>query len=125
MIIQCGDADAVSFNDDSSPHASLTSGFKVAVDAQVIRDRHLDWFFRLLKFGVGIPGELKSSGVWTQFENLPRDERVRIWLGLSKVRIHIVDPRPYSNDADDILRSAWGRRDAPEILRRYKLEGYA
>src|SRR5207244_783920 len=57
------------------------------------------------------------------FHERPREEQNRVWKGLSKVRIHIVDPHHYQESADNILRSATKRHDAPELLRQWAQEG--
>ena len=95
MILLPGDPDARSFNDDSSPDTRVTSNLKVSVDAQVIPGSSLAWYYDLLLTCGQSTGELKSSVVWEKFRDRPTEEQERIWKGLSKVRIHIVDPRPY------------------------------
>src|SRR5215469_16520348 len=107
MIILPGEPDVISFNDDASVDVLISRGPKVVVNAQVTRESDLDWFFRLLLLCPNISGEVKSASVWAQFRNLRPDEWELIWNGLSKVRIHIVDPRPYLADSDEILRESW------------------
>lgn len=123
MILLPGDADARSFNDDSSPDTRVTSNLKVSVDAQVIPGSSLAWYYDLLLTCGPSTGELKSSVVWEKFLGCPTEEQERIWKGLSKVRIHIVDPRPYKESADNILRAMWKRHDAPEVLSQLRKEG--
>lgn len=125
MIILPGDPDAVSFNDDTSLDGRVCPGPKVFLNAQVFRQDsvELEWFFRLLLLCPNISGELKSEVAWSQFASLRADERDLIWNGLAKVRIHIVDPRPYVEHANDVLRRAWRRNDAPEHLDRLSVEG--
>jgi len=123
MIILPGDADAISFNDDTSVDGRLSRGPKIAVNAQVMRESDLDWYFRLLLLCPNMPGELKTSSVWEQFRLLCSDEKEPIWKGLSKVRIHIVDPRPYVERSKELLRVSWRRRDAPELLDKMRAEG--
>jgi hypothetical protein len=118
MIILPGDTEAFSFNDDSSPDTRKTSGLKVSIDAQVIREHSLDWYFQLIALFIDVPGELKSEAVFVKFNVFPASTRARVWAGLSKVRIHIVDPRPYVQDRDDLLRKVWRSDDAPELLRK-------
>jgi hypothetical protein len=123
MILLPGDAEARSFNDDSSPDTRVTSNLKVSVDAQVIPGSSLAWYYDLLLASGPSSGELKSSVVWEKFRDRPTKEQERIWKGLSKVRIHIVDPRPYKESADDILRAVMKRHDAPEVLAQWRKEG--
>jgi hypothetical protein len=123
MILLPGDADARSFNDDSSPDTRVTSNLKVSVDAQVIPGSSLAWYYDLLLTCGPSSGELKSSVVWEKFRERPNEEQERILKGLSKVRIHIVDPRPYKESADDILRAMMKRHDAPEVLAQWRKEG--
>jgi hypothetical protein len=118
MIISPGDSEAFSFNDDSSPDTRKTLGLKVSIDAQVIREHSLDWYFQLIALFMDVPGELKSEAVFARFNVFPASTRARVWAGLSKVRIHIVDPRPYVQDRDDLLRKVWRSDDAPELLRQ-------
>lgn len=103
MILSPGDSEAVSFNDDSSPDTRLTAGQKVSVNAQVLPGNSLDWYFRIFRLCASTQGELKSAAVWTQFQSLGSDTRSQIWMGLAKVRIHIVDPTPYRHSVEDIV----------------------
>ncbi len=123
MIILPGDADALSFNDDTSVDGRLSHRPKIAVNAQVMRESDLDWYFRLLQLCPNMPGEIKTPSVWEQFRLLSPDEKEPIWKGLSKVRIHIVDPRPYVERSKELLRVSWRRQDAPELLGKMRAEG--
>ena len=123
MILLPGDAEARSFNDDSSPDTRVTSNLKVSVDAQVIPGSSLAWYYDLLLMCGPSSGELKSSIVWEKFRDRPNEEQTRIWKGLSKVRIHIVDPRPYKESTDAFLRRLMNRHDAPHLLAQWKKEG--
>lgn len=122
MILLPGDVDACSFNDDPSPDTRITSGAKVSVSAQVIRELPLNWYFDLLLTRGASSGELKSTIVWLNFCERPISEQNWIWKGLSKVRIHIVDPRHYQDSTDHILRSTMNRHDAPELFRQWAQE---
>lgn len=116
-IIQPGDPDVVSFNDDSSPDSRLTSKSKISVNAQVIPEQSPDWFYRVLQLCESIPGELKSADVWTRFQSLDNEAKRQIWVGLSRVRIHIVDPRPYRKSFENVLRRIFRTDDADTVLR--------
>lgn len=123
MLILTGADEASSFNDEGSPDARLTDGTKVCVDAQVIRELSLDWYYRLLSFFPDIPGELKSGSVVARFKDLPEMIRRAIWADLSRVRIHIVDARPHYKKINNILRDATGSTNAPEIIRQAAAQG--
>lgn len=117
QIIQPGDAEAASFNDDSSPDARLTAGLKVSVNAQVLPESSLDWYYRVLQLCGSIQGELKSAEVWLRFQALQGEPKDRIWAGLSRVRIHIVDPRPYRKSFDKIVARIIPFKDPSNFLR--------
>ena len=88
----------MSFNDDSSPHTQATAGLKVSVNAQVLPENSLDWYYRILLLCQNATGEVKSTEVWPSFQAISGENKDRIWNGLSKVRIHMADPRPYAKD---------------------------
>jgi hypothetical protein len=123
VMISSGNDEAISFNDDSSPHTRRTGATKVCVNAQVQRELPLDWYYRIIGFFPDIPGELKSSLISSKLGNLPREVQAAIWRGLSRVRIHIVDPRPYYRRVGNLLRKVWKRTDAPEKLRQMEAQG--
>jgi len=113
-IITSGDSEAASFNDDTAPDTRLTDNQRISFDAQVIPGHPLDWYYQALQLfeplSRGLPlEEVKSKAVWERFQTLTNEQKGRIWQGLSKVRIHITDPRPYrqsfNNIASKILRT--------------------
>lgn len=104
QIIPPGDSDASSFNDDSSPDSRLTSNTKVSVNAQVMPGSSFDWYYRILQLCPSVSGELKSAEIWPRFQAAYGENKDRMWAGLSKVRIHIVDPRPYRQSVNNMLR---------------------
>src|SRR5260370_4551554 len=122
MILLPGDAEARSFNDDSSPDSRVTCNLKVSVDAQVIPGSSLAWYYDLLLMCGPSSGELKSSIVWEKFRDRPNEEQTRIWKGLSQGRIHIVDPRPYKESTDAFLRRLMNLHNAPDMLSQLKTE---
>ncbi len=124
MLIGAGHPDAVSFNDVGSPDGRQTSGLKVHINAQVVRVEELNWYYKLLQLCPDIPGELKSAVVLSRFDALPITRQAEIWTTLSKVSIHIVDPRPYKARLDSLLRKTMKREDAPEYLRQSASEGF-
>jgi hypothetical protein len=118
LIIPPGDSDASSFNDDSSPDTRLTSGHKVEIIAQVLPESSLDWYYRILQLCASVQGELKSTEVWSRFSTLHGENKDRIWTGLSKVRIHIVDPRPYRKAYVNIIRKFLPSDDPATFLKQ-------
>jgi hypothetical protein len=123
VIIFDGCGEAISYNDESSPHSHLTGHTKVCIDAQVNRALSLDWFQKLRALFPNISGELKSAVVVARFKDLQAETRDTIWRSLHRVRIHIVDPRPYYRRIDSMIRRAWRNEGAPERLREMAGEG--
>jgi hypothetical protein len=116
MIISPGDFDAVSFNDDTSPDSRRTDGQRLSINAQVMPGNSLDWYFRILQACESIRGELKSNDVWLRLQELDGECRLLIWNGLSKVRIHMVDPRPYKASLEEVLRKVFNWEDPAKML---------
>jgi hypothetical protein len=123
MIIGFDKSQAVSFNDDTSPDTRATARQRVSINAQVIRERSLHWFEHLRGCCPDVSGEIKSVLAWNALQALPAEGRSNVWSGLSKVRIHVVDPRPYVDKTNALIRRVMDRRDAPEILRQRRFEG--
>jgi hypothetical protein len=101
----------------------MTSGHRVSVTGQVIRERSLNWYYALIRLFPDVPGELKSDRVVARFNSLPEQARNAIWADLCHVRIHIVDPRPYRDKTEDLLRESWRQQHAPTLLLRAAAEG--
>jgi hypothetical protein len=88
-----------SFTDDTSlPHA----GFRVSIHAQIIREHRISWYFFLKDRTPHERGEFKDQ-VLNTFFALTETDREKVFKTLSTVRIHIVDPRPYTADLHDAL----------------------
>lgn len=119
-VIPPGNANARSFNDDSSPDSRLTADLKVSVNAQVLPGSSLDWYYRILQLCASVRGELKSAEVWPRFQAVQGQNRDLIWAGLSRVRIHIVDPRPYRSRFNHILRGVL-KVDNPSVFLRERV----
>jgi hypothetical protein len=95
-----GGVSAASYTDDTSlPYA----GCRVSIHAQVIRDHQISWFFALKNQTPHRDGEFKDYVVATFF-GLTEAEREQIFKTLRTVRIHIVDPRPYTLGFHDVVR---------------------
>ena len=122
-LLASGDEDAVSFSDDSSPDSRMTSGHRVSITGQVIRELSLNWYYDLIKYFPDVPGELKSESVVVRFNSMPLRTRDEIWSQLGHVRIHIVDPRPYRDQTENLLRESWRDKHAPALLQRAASEG--
>ena len=122
MIINVGPSGVASFTDESSPDSRETDNIKVSVNAQVLPQYRPDWFFELIYYFPDIPGELKSVPILNHFNNLPTKSKNKVWLGLSKVRIHITDPRPYISEVNFILREITGILEPFKLLRYLTLK---
>jgi hypothetical protein len=95
-----GALSAASYTDDTSlPHA----GCRVSIHAQIIREHPIHWFFVLKNNTPHVDGEFKEYAVRTLF-NLAESEREKVFKTLRTVRIHIVDPRPYTLPVHDTIR---------------------
>jgi hypothetical protein len=123
VFIFTGNDAAVSFTDEGSPDTRVT-GDKVCVNGQVDRTLPLDWYYKIIQFFPDAQGELKSKEVVERFKNFPAATRSLIWAGLSRVKIHIVDPRSHRHRINNILRRAWKNDQAPQLLVQWKREGH-
>ncbi len=91
---------AASYTDDTSlPFA----GCRVSIHAQIIRELQINWFFFLKNHTPHVNSEFKDHAV-TTFFGLSESDRENVFRTLRNVRIHIVDPRPYTLSFHDILR---------------------
>ncbi len=91
---------------------------KVSIHAQVIRELPFDWFYTLRQRAPSSAGELKSTAIVEVFFALPEYERLKIWLTLKTVRIHISDPRPYVRTVDEDLSDLVSDGDVPGFIKR-------
>jgi hypothetical protein len=91
---------AASFTDDTSlPYA----GCRVSIHAQIIREHKLGWYFFLKDHTPHNNGEFKDQAMDTFF-TLAEADREKVFKTLRTVRIHIVDPRPYTVDLNEALQ---------------------
>jgi hypothetical protein len=91
---------AASFTDDTSlPHADL----RVSINAQVIKEHRISWYFELLRLISSGTEEFKAEAV-QKFFALPKLKQDMIFRTLGRVRIHITDARPYAASLSDILK---------------------
>ncbi len=86
--------DAKTFTDDTSPKPPIKTDNRVSINGQVIREESFEWFRTLRKLYPD-EQELKSKSVLESFHALPLDVRARIWKGMRRVRINVVDSLPY------------------------------
>ena len=63
----------------------------------------MDWFLELRGLYPDVQGELKSKFI-EGFEKLPRDVKMRVFSGMRRARIHIVDTFSYEAESKQILR---------------------
>jgi hypothetical protein len=122
VIIFDGNGEAISFNDDSSPRTDQTGGTKVCINAQVDRGLSLEWFYKLLALFPDFPDEFKSAIVVGKFNDLPVETRAIVWRSLTKVRLHIVDPRPHYREMEDWLRGVLNTDSPLDALRQMDLD---
>jgi hypothetical protein len=91
---------AASFTDDTSlPRV----GCRVSIHAQIIREHQINWYFFLKNRTPHNNGEFKEQVLDTFFA-LAETDREKVFKTLRTVRIHIVDPRPYTANLKDALQ---------------------
>jgi hypothetical protein len=97
---QGGLPQAASYSDDTSlPRA----GCRVSIHAQIIRENQINWYFFLKDRTPHNRGEFKEQ-VLNTFFAMTESDREKVFKTLRTVRIHIVDPRPYTVDLHDSLQ---------------------
>jgi hypothetical protein len=107
-----------SFTDETSPNLPK-SHRKVSIHGQVIRESDdLKWFRELIKLYPNDSSETKSVRILQDFQRYPYDFRNRVWAGLKKVRIHIVDSLSYQDNYEEVLRSVFKRDEVRQLLDR-------
>lgn len=118
MILEIGSETAVSFTDDTSLDTRTTNNEKVSIHAEVVREKPLDWYIKLISLYLDIKGELKSSSITDCYFSLSETERNRLICTLKFVRIHIADPRPYSNEVKEAIKNILPSNDVDNFLAR-------
>jgi hypothetical protein len=107
-----------SFTDESSPKLPK-SDRKVSIHGQVIREgESLKWFYDLRRLYPDDKPETKSLRIVEDFRTYPQDFRDRTWLGMKRVRIHIVDSLPYQTDYKKILQNVFKGDGIRKMLER-------
>jgi hypothetical protein len=100
MSLQRGLSQAASFTDDTSlPRV----GCRVSIQAQIIREHQINWYFFLRSRTPHDRGEFKDQ-VLNTFFAMAETDREKVFKTLRTVRIHIVDPRPYAVSLHDALQ---------------------
>jgi len=107
-----------SFTDETSPKLPK-SHRKVSINGQVIRDADsLKWFRDLVKLYPNDSPENKSVRILQDFRSYPQEFRQRIWHGMKKVRVHVVDSLPYQLDYKKILDNIFKADELRKMLDR-------
>ena len=92
---------AASFSDDTSlPRVD----YHVSIQAQVLREHPYNWYFFLKSKAPQGQREFKIEAIETFFA-ISEADRQSIFKTLKRVRIHIVDPRPYTTAVEEALAS--------------------
>ena len=107
-----------SFTDETSPKLSK-SDRKVSIHGQVIREgESLRWFRDLVKLYPNDNPETKSARILEDFRTYPQEFRDRTWIGMKKVRIHIVDSLSYQTDYKKILGNVFKGDELRKMVER-------
>lgn len=107
MITVTNRRDTKSFTDETSPRQLTKSDRKVSITGQVIREEGTKWFRDLVKLCPVESVEVKSVRILDFFHTCPRDFQDRVWLGIKRVRINIVDSLPYQLNFKKIFDQVW------------------
>ncbi len=92
IFIEESPREAKSFTDETSPKkTSASSDRKVSIHGQVVRGLPMNWYYDLVKLHPDKTGEIKSEYILNDFHNLPSEFKGRIWVGMKRVIINIVD----------------------------------
>jgi hypothetical protein len=107
-----------SFTDETSPKLSK-SDRKVSIHGQVIREgQSLRWFRDLVKLYPNDNPETKSVRILEDFGTYPQEFRDRTWIGMKKVRIHIVDSLSYQTNYEKILANVFKGDELRKMVER-------
>lgn len=111
-------ANAVSFTDDVKADArKLTKKRHVSISAKVKKGVPLDWFYDLLNSCLNAKGELKSDRVVPAYLRLGQKQKAKLWDTLKEVQINVTDPLPYQADIQQVVKRAFNRYDAIDMIR--------
>lgn len=123
IFIEDSPKKATSFTDETSPQKTSSTDRKISIHGQVIKDLPLSWYHDLMKLYPGESSEVKSTRILQEFHNLPRDFRERVWSGMKRVIINIVDSLSYQTDLRQILSNIYKNDKIQEILKRNARQG--
>jgi hypothetical protein len=76
-----------------------------------------------MKLYPGEKPEVKSTRILEDFHNLPTDFKSRIWVGMKRVIISVVDSLPYQLDYKKILADVYKHNRAYELLKLHAHDG--
>jgi hypothetical protein len=124
IFVEDSPREARSFTDETSPQKP-SSDRKISIHGQVIKDLSLSWYYDLMKLYPGESAEVKSTRILQEFHNLPRDFRERVWSGMKRVIINIVDSLSYQTDLKQILSDIYENDKIHEMLKRNARQGDA
>lgn len=107
-----------SFTDETSPKLPK-SDRKVSIHGQVIREGDsLKWFRDLVRLYPNDNPETKSVRVLEDFRTYPQEFRDRTWIGMKKVRIHIVDSLSYQTNYKKVLENVFKGDELRKMVER-------
>ena len=90
----------------------------MSIHAEVIPEYPLDWFTFLRNRAPASGLEIKSSRIIDLFFGLTEHDRRRVITTLKSVRIHITDPRLYTNEIDEALADIIPGREVAGFIAR-------
>ena len=123
IFVEESPKEAKSFTDETSPQKPAASDRKVSIHGQVIRELPLAWYHDLMKLYPAESKEVKSTRILNEFYNLPRDFRDKIWVGMKRVIINIVDSLSYQTDLKQILCDVYKNDRIHELLKQNAQQG--
>ncbi len=112
-----------SFSDETKTDSRLSLGYRATINAQIRPQDSLDWYYTLATLLSLGDEELKSSVAVERFQFLPAEIRRKVRAGLSNVRIHIFDAKPFALEISDILHDITGSHFPLHMLRRLERSG--
>lgn len=116
MLFTNLEPDAETFTDETSRENKEKTARRVWTHAQIPRIFQLDWLMDLKTLFPDHRPELKSRDLIKVFEKLSRDLRMRVFVGVKKARIHIVDTFSYQAEYKQTLRDVF-KYDYEKVLR--------
>src|SRR2546423_3277626 len=105
IFVEESPKEAKTFTDETSPRKPTPADRKVSIHGQVIKELPFNWFHDLNKLYPGEKPETKSVRILEEFHQLPSEFRDRIWNGMKRVIINIVDALPYQANYKRIIEN--------------------